>query len=235
MFEVYESRAEEYDELVAHEDRQGNLGAAIGGLVPPGSAVLELGAGTGRVTRLYAPVADRITCCDRSDHMMGRARLNLARFGGRIDYRLVDNDAFARGAGEGLPAGIDGPYDVILEGWALGHSAVAHSGELEAWLAALQAGLEALLAPGGKIVIVETLGTNVEKACAPGPVLARFYELLEKSYGYENKVIDTSYGFEDLESARRIMGLFFGEALANSIPGPEVREYSGVWTWRRPA
>jgi len=224
MNEIYERHAREYDELVAREDCAGNLGQALEPLVPTGARVLELGAGTGRVTKLYAERAGAVTCCDRSAHMLERARVNLSAFGGKIGYSLADNDAL------GKPGG---PYDVIIEGWSFGHSAVAHASDIAAWFATLHAGLLGLLAPEGSIVVIETLGTLADMPAAPGPALGEFYELLEARFGYRRTVLDTGYRFEDGEEARRILGFFFGDGMAARIDGPLVPEYTGLWHFRR--
>lgn len=224
MNEIYTSHAREYDELVAWEDCAGNLGKALESLVPTGARVLELGAGTGRVTKLYAGRAGSVTCCDRSAHMLERARANLSAFGAKIGYCLADNDA---------PGKPGGPYDVIIEGWSFGHSAVAHASDIAEWFAALHAGLLGLLAPGGSIVVIETLGTLTDRPRAPGPALGEFYDLLEGAFGYRRTVLDTGYRFEDGEEARRILGFFFGDGMAARIDGPLVPEYSGLWHFRR--
>lgn len=224
MNEIYTSHAREYDELVAWEDCAGNLGKALESLVPTGARVLELGAGTGRVTKLYAGRAGSVTCCDRSAHMLEGARANLSAFGAKIGYCLADNDA---------PGKPGGPYDVIIEGWSFGHSAVAHANEVPAWFSALHAGLLGLLSPEGSIVVIETLGTLSEIPAAPGPVLGEFYDVLERSFGYRKTVLDTSYRFGDCEEARRIIGFFFGSGMASRVDGPIVPEYSGLWHFRR--
>jgi len=224
MNEIYEKHAREYDELVTREDFSGNLGKALEPLVPLGARVLELGAGTGRVTRLYADRAGAVTCCDRSAHMLGQARRNLSAFGDRIEYSLVDNDVL------GFPGG---PYDVIVEGWSFGHSAVAHATEVTDWFATLHEALLGLLCPDGSIVVIETLGTLSDIPTAPGPVLGEFYDLLEGSFGYRRTVLDTSYRFGDSEEARRIIGFFFGSVMASRVDGPLVPEYTGLWHFRR--
>jgi SAM-dependent methyltransferase len=224
MNEIYERHAREYDELVACEDYRGNLGKALESLVPEGARVLELGAGTGRVTKLYAERARAVTCCDRSAHMLDRARRNLSAFAGKIGYSLADNDALDKTGGS---------YDVIIEGWSFGHSAVAHASEVPGWFAALHTGLLGLLSPEGSIVIIETLGTLSGMPSAPGPVLGEFYDLLEGSFGYCRTVLDTSYRFGDGEEARRIIGFFFGHDMAARVDGPLVPEYSGLWHFRR--
>jgi SAM-dependent methyltransferase len=220
MGEIYERHSAEYDELVAFEDHGGSLGKVLEEAVRPGARVLELGAGTGRVTRLYAGRAGSVTCCDRSAHMLARARESLHHHKDRITFAFADNDD--------LPD-LGGPYDLVVEGWSFGHSAVAHEADLEGWFEGLHARLLGFLAPGGRIMVIETLGTLVAEPTPPGPVLGRFYGLLEGQYGYRRLTIDTSYRFPDRAAAERILGFFFGPAMASRVLSPIVPEFTGVW------
>jgi hypothetical protein len=55
--EIYRTQAETYDLLVSREDHQGNLLRALNQVRPmDGLDVVELGAGTGRLTCMVAPV-----------------------------------------------------------------------------------------------------------------------------------------------------------------------------------
>lgn len=220
MNEIYAAHADRYDELVSREDREGNLGRELGRLVPAGAAVLELGAGTGRVTLLYADRVRSALLCDRSTHMLGRARSNLAEFRDRLEFRILD----IREAGT-----LEGGFDVILEGWALGHCALEEYERLSDFLSGTLAALDALLAPGGRIVLVETLGTNADRPAPPGERLARLYDLLERDHGFRRTVIRTDYEFPAVEEARRVLGFFFGPDLEGRISDRIVPEWTGIW------
>ena len=76
--EIYRTQAEEYEALVSREDYQGNLLRALNHVCPlDGLDVIELGAGTGRLTRLIAPQARTIRAFDISPHMLGVAIAKL--------------------------------------------------------------------------------------------------------------------------------------------------------------
>ena len=70
--EIYASRAPEYERLVAREDFAGNILKALQEIrVLAELDVVELGAGTGRLTCMLAPFVRSIRAFDASDHMLG--------------------------------------------------------------------------------------------------------------------------------------------------------------------
>ncbi len=76
--DIYARQADLYDELVAREDYQHNLLAAINRVRPvAGLDVVELGAGTGRLTCMLAPVAKSVRAFDASPAMLAVAATKL--------------------------------------------------------------------------------------------------------------------------------------------------------------
>jgi ubiquinone/menaquinone biosynthesis C-methylase UbiE len=76
--DIYDRQADVYDELVAREDYQHNLIAAINRVRPAtGLDVVELGAGTGRLTCMLAPVAKSVRAFDASPAMLAVAAAKL--------------------------------------------------------------------------------------------------------------------------------------------------------------
>ena len=71
---VYSQQAEQYEQLVSREDYQNNILRALTEIRPlEGCKVVELGAGTGRVTRIVAPLVDSVWAFDASHHMLETA------------------------------------------------------------------------------------------------------------------------------------------------------------------
>jgi len=94
--QIYAAQAEAYERLVAHEDYQGNLLPALREIRPfSGQTVVELGAGTGRLTRLIAPHVHQLTALDNSAHMLARAADSVRFFfgDGLADQILTENSA----------------------------------------------------------------------------------------------------------------------------------------------
>ena len=77
-----------YDALIEREDYQGYVRPMLAQVPPLESArVVEFGAGSGRLTRLLAPLVQRIRAYDASTHMLSVAELHLL---GLLDIRGVD-------------------------------------------------------------------------------------------------------------------------------------------------
>jgi len=223
--EVYRSHADQYEQLVQREDYQGNILAAIESYCPlDGLEVVELGAGTGRITRLLSPYVRSIRAFDTSAQMLKIAEKSLREMGhsnwelGLADHRQVP-----------LP---DTCADLVISGWSFCYLAVWGG---EGWKSALEAGLretERVLRPSGRTLILESLGTGTEKP-RPPEHLGRYFDWLAES-GFERGWIRTDYRFESLEEAETLSTFFFGEEM-----GARVRENSwqilpectGIW-WK---
>lgn len=225
MYEIYESHAAGYDELVGYEDCDGNLKTAINGLYDfTGKTVTEFGVGTGRVTNSYIDKAARVQCFDRSKHMMSRARENLKEYAPKLSFAARHN-LEARGACN--------PANAFIEGWAFGHTVYDDPDNHRTTIDNLVTGAESLVKPGGTVILIETMGSNSPEPFAPGELLAKFYQALEQDYGYTRTVISTDYQFPTLEDAARIMGFFFGDGMADEINHggtTRIREFTGIWS-----
>lgn len=227
MYEIYTRHANRYDELVRAEDHGGNLATELRAIFDrPGGTVLEAGVGTGRVTRLYIDAVSSAVCCDRSPHMLDFAREALRPHAGKIEFRVAEN--------ENLPS-FEKKFDLFVEGWSFGHSAMDRSGEdgIRETAARLVRGAAANLGAGGTAVLIETMGTNVDAPAPPDEKLALFYEELEKKHGFASKVIRTDYRFATNEEAADVMGFFFGDeekARIRARGTAVIPEWTGIWT-----
>ena len=80
--ETYSRHADEYEQLVSHEDYRGNILPALNRTRPlAGLDVVESGAGTGRLTRLIAPVVKSVRAFDASLNMLQVAQAVLVHNG----------------------------------------------------------------------------------------------------------------------------------------------------------
>lgn len=222
---IYATRAAQYERLVAHEDYQHNIQRALSRIVPGGRLdIVELGAGTGRLTRMLAPAA-RSTCAfDASSHMLQLNALELARQDVRRCLLAVADHRH-------LPLG-DHTADLALSGWSLCYLAV----EYDDWQAEVEQALAEMarvLRPGGTAIILETLGTGHETPRRPDS-LAAYYALLEQR-GFRFDWIRTDYRFESLAEAEELVRFFFGDELAGQAVAKRwvsLPECTGIW-WRQ--
>jgi SAM-dependent methyltransferase len=246
---IYQHHAAEYDALVSAEDVDQNLLPAIARAVPGGDlrglAVLEIGVGTGRVTRLLieAGVA-RLVGVEPAAPMLAIARHRLlgrpttrALAGSTLaptaDVALIEADARA------LPTELtDHPWaDLALAGWVFGHF---RTWMPEGWKSAIGEALGAMrraLKPGGTLVLIETLGTGREVPAPPSDALGEYYHWLETEHGLRRTAIRTDYQFPDVANAERITGFFFGAAFGARVRAQgwmRIPECTGIWAGQTP-
>jgi SAM-dependent methyltransferase len=222
---VYQEEGENYQRLVAREDYQGNLLPAIREICPfDGLDVVDLGSGTGRLAGLVGPTARRVFAFDGSVHMISVAAELLKAF-------LGDGWLAAAGDHRAIPLPPNSA-DLILSGWSFCYLAVWEEGD---WRSALLEGLKEIkrvLRERGTVVIIETLGTGVERPQPPDK-LEPYLQTLEK-FGFSRTWIRTDYRFRDQKEAQELTRFFFGEEMLIHItddPKPILPECTGLW-WR---
>ena len=226
MYDIYNHHADKYHELVSAEDCNENLVGFLRQKIDwNGKNVLEAGAGTGRVTGMYIEAANHAVCCDRSQHMLNFAKTNLVCYARKIDYKIADNLQ--------LPD-LSRKADVFIEGWSFGHTVSdgKTAAEIRQRTGVLIENASRNIVSGGVMVIVESLGTNVEKAEPPTEKLSIFLNEFSSKYKFHKTVINTDYKFPTNEDAVRIMGFFFGEDRVPEIGARNsgvIPEWTGVW------
>ena len=120
--------------------------------------------------------------------------------------------------------------DVALAGWAIAHAVAWHPREWRGHVRAALDEMRRVVRPGGRVVVIETLGTGVEKPTPP-PHLLPFYDLLARE-GFACESIRTDYRFDSPEEAVDLVRFFFGDRLADPLAaagGVDLAECTGVW------
>lgn len=222
---IYTHQAEQYDRLVAREDYQGQILAALQRIRPlAGLDVVEFGAGTGRLTRLLAPLVRSIQAFDASAAMLGVAKETLEGIGrGNWTLGVADNRR--------LPVE-DRVADLAIAGWSFGHTVGWFPDTWRAEIGHMLAEMRRVLRPGGAAVILETLGTGRETPHPPHAGLAAYYRWLEGEQGFHATWIRTDYEFASPDEADELTRFFFGDELADRVRREDltiVPECTGLW------
>jgi len=220
---IYARHAAEYDELVRHEDREQNLARALAAHLPEQRRLaIDLGAGTGRVTKMLAPWFSNVHAYDRSSHMIAFARDHHAD--AHVAYREADHTSIPEP---------DLAADLVVAGWTFGHVIASEPNGWEKRIEDILHEMMRLVAPKGRAIVLETLGTCVDEPGAPTPALGAYYTLLERWYGFTKDTVSTDYAFASADDATRITTFFFGDdvgARVRARGSAIVPEFTGVWT-----
>lgn len=222
---IYREQAAQYEQLVSREDYQEQIEPALRQIRPlEGLEVVELGAGTGRLTRMLARSAAHITAGDISPQMLSVARAGLmsCRY---ANWQLVvaDNRCLpltARSA------------DLIVAGWSLGHSVGWYPDSWRTEIGRALNEMKRVLRSDGSIIILETLGTNQSTPRPPNAELADYYRWLETEHHFTRTWIRTDYQFTSVDEACDLTGFFFGREMAADVrrKGTSiVPECTGIW------
>ncbi len=223
---VYREDAERYDRLVSREDYQGNLLPALWRIAPlQGRTIADLGAGTGRLTRLLAPLAGRIVGTDMAPAMLRVARRTLGEQGAaNWSVAVADHRA--------LPLA-SASVDVAVAGWTICYTVLWTGSRWRDHLASALGEMARVVRPGGVQVILETLGTGNETPETLAPMRG-YYDALGEA-GFASTWVRTDYRFASVDEAEALIGFFFGPELAERVAREQmlvVPECTGIW-WRR--
>ncbi|KMZ42795.1 MULTISPECIES: class I SAM-dependent methyltransferase [Bacillales] len=219
--QIYKTQAEQYDLMIS---RQPSLLAVIEEITPiTGQDVIDLGAGSGRLTSVLAPHAKSILAVDASAAMLEVNAQQLTQAG-------LSNWKTSVADHRNIPAD-DNSADVIVAGWTVCYLTSSEVPNNELNLEQIILEMKRVLRPGGMIVIMETMGTGYETPHPP-EFLTQYYSLLENRYGFSHKWIRLDYRFADLEEAERQARFFFGNELADRVVVEKLvtlPECAGVW------
>lgn len=222
---IYARHADQYDRLVSREDYQGNILRALKTIRPLDALdVVEMGAGTGRLTRLLSPLVRSVRAYDASQHMLDMAAIRLRALE-LTNCELVVSDH------RNLPA-LSASADLAIEGWSFGHLAWWCAGSWREEIGKALAEMKRVLRPGGMAIIIETLGTGTETPQAPTPYLADFYSWLKTEHSFASTWIRTDYRFESLREAEELTRFFFGAELVDRVAQEGLimlPECTGIW------
>jgi ubiquinone/menaquinone biosynthesis C-methylase UbiE len=221
--EIYACHAKQYDRLVSCEDHEHRILPALQSIrTLDGLDVVELGAGTGRISALVAPLVRSLTMLDASDHMLHTGMATLRSMGLSNGQSVVADH-------RSLPLR-DRSADLLLAGWTVCYLVVENPSAWQTDVDRVLSEAHRILRPGGTVAILETLGTGYQEP-EPPESLARYYAFL-KSRGFATTWIRTDYQFGSLAEAEELVRFFFGESLATKVVEQQwviLPECTGLW------
>jgi len=221
---IYAGRAAEYHEMIRAEDVDGNLPAALHRIVSfSGRRVVDLGSGTGRIPLLVGGDAAQIIGVDLNFPMLAEHRFVREKAGGSWPLVNADNRR--------LPFR-DGAADIVTAGWAIGHLRGWYPNDWKAQIRRILDEMARIAAPGGTMIIMETMTTGGFAPAPPNAELAEYFRWLEDEWGCTRSVIQTDYQFESVEEAVARTTFFFGEEMAARIREQgwaRLPEWTGIW------
>jgi ubiquinone/menaquinone biosynthesis C-methylase UbiE len=226
---IYSNEAIQYERLISMEDYEGNIIRTITNIVPHlhHAEVVDLGAGTGRLSCLLAPRVKSIIAADLSESMLAVAADKLRALGASNWRTLVaDNKTLS------LP---DHSVDLITAGWTICYSASSNVEEWQSHLDAIMLEMQRVLRPNGTVIIFENFGTGNPQPDPPA-FLKSYYRLLEDKYGFSHTYIRTDFCYPSVAEAVDLCRFFFGDELAERVADAQSRivpECTGVW-WKLP-
>lgn len=225
MQEIYQKHAVSYDELINAEDYQQNLDEfLLKNIKWKNKIVYEAGIGTGRITRIFADQAAKVFGFDREKHMLEKCNKNLTEYKEIINLKQGQNTC--------LPL-ISEKADIFIEGWSFAHTIVDAGENFKLAFDAMYNGITRNLKPEGTIILIESLGTNVDKPYIHNPNLKKFYKYIEEKYSFKIEIVATDYKFESSFEAARIAGFFFGKEMSDEIKRKDIKivpEFTGIWS-----
>jgi ubiquinone/menaquinone biosynthesis C-methylase UbiE len=218
---IYDHEAARYDRLVMAEDYQQRILPALAAIRPiHNTDIVELGAGTGRLTTMLAPLARSIRAYDASAHMLTVCTEKLRQ----LD---ASNWETAVAAHDNLPCP-DACADIVISGWSMCYAML--DGGRDGWADAF-AEMKRVIRPNGTIILLETLGTGYEQPQAPSKLLP-YYALLAEN-GFDSSWIRTDYRFASVAEAEELTRFFFGDKLGDRVSAEKLiilPECTGIWS-----
>lgn len=218
---IYKNQAELYETLIS---KQPSVLKVIEDIVPIRDLdVIDMGAGSGRLTNILAPHVKSILALDSSAEMLSinekkLKKANIHNFKTQVaDHRKI-------------PIG-DQSADLIVAGWTICYLASSNVENNVKNIEEVIKEMMRVIRDRGTIIILETMGTGYELPNPPD-FLRQYYSILQNTYGFSHKWFRLDYNFDTLQQAEELTRFFFGDELADRVVKQNfinLPECAGVW------
>jgi ubiquinone/menaquinone biosynthesis C-methylase UbiE len=205
---VYKDKAEKYEHMISKEDYLGNIGQTLSEICSfKDRDVVDIGAGTGRLTCLAAPLAKSIIALDQSQSMLDIIADKL-KMAGLTNWKTHVTDLRT------IPVN-DNSVDIVMAGWSICYLCNSHDKDWYENIQSIISEMKRVVKKDGVLIIFETYGTGKEKP-EPPDILVDYFRYLD-DYGFCHKVISTDYKFSSIEEAIDLTQFFFGDEVVDKI------------------
>lgn len=224
--DVYGYISTPYDLLVSKEDYMNNIARTLFEIADFNNKdVVDLGAGTGRLTCMVAPQSNSILAVDFAVDMLKVAANKLTQMK-LSNWKTSTSDL------RKIPVD-DQSIDIVIAGWSICYLGSSNHQDWTENLNQVMNEINRVIRPNGMVIILETLGTGNEEP-SPPESLIHYFKALEEDYGFRHKTIRTDYQFDSVEQAEELCRDFFGNEIGDRIKEEQLRkvpECTGIW-WR---
>lgn len=188
--------------------------------------VVDLGAGTGRLSSVIAADAKSLICTDNSKAMLELLQSKLAQL-------ELNNWTTIVADHRNLPVET-ASIDLVVSGWSISYLTNTNHPTWQNNIRTIMSEISRVLRPHGTVIIIETMGTGT-KTPNPPDFLTNYYRVLEEEYGFQHRWVRMDYHFSSIEEARELTGFFFGDEMAEKVRENywiTVPECAGIW-WKQ--
>jgi SAM-dependent methyltransferase len=126
----------------------------------------------------------------------------------------------------------DDSADLILSGWSFCYAAINAGKKWQRSLEQALSEVARVLRPGGKLILIDSLGTGYETPHRP-TVLVDYLDYLD-AHGFTSSWVRTDYCFRDAAETEELTTFFFGTdpmPMWETETGVIVPECTGLW-WK---
>jgi len=222
MFKIYTSDISKFEEIAKYEDYNKNIKRFLmENFCWKDKFVFEAGIGIGRITQYYINSSKKIIATDISQSMLDFCKKKFADYKNKIRYvnlRHLDmkDKTFQKA-------------DIFISSYSLSFEIINEDKPIQEIYNILMDGIKKVTKKGALIIIIENEGIFNELPSFDYR-MKDYFTLLNNEFKHMS--IDTSYLFNSIEEAVKILNNFFGKEISSKVEkynNCNIPEKSGIW------